>query len=465
MSALIFKLYQHLPAPARSLAASARGYYLRSWRYGPETERLIEEAAERESWSRERILSWQEEQLAAVLHRAYRDVPFYRNQWEERRRRGDRRSPEYLENWPVLTKETLRRHPHGFLADDCNSNKMFCEQTSGTTGKPLRLWFSKRTLRSWFALFEARVRRWNGVSREEPWAILGGQQIVPASRTRRPFWVRNRPMNQLYLSANHISRTNIKAYFDALNQHFPTHLVAYSSSATVLASLALEQGLHAPSLKVVLTNAEPLLPWQREIIQKGLRCEVHETYGMAEITAAAGECGAGTLHTWPEVGWTEVLDETSDESASAGDCGRLISTGLLNRDMPLIRYETGDRVRGTDSETICSCNCKLPTFQSLEGRTSDLLITRDGRRVFWLNPVFYGLAIQEAQIVQEDLDELRVLYVPDSGFTSESAAILTERLRARVGNVRVMLKQVGEIARGPNGKFRPVICRVKECQR
>jgi len=43
--------YHHLRYPLGGLAASAGGYYLRWWRYGPETERLVEEALERESWS------------------------------------------------------------------------------------------------------------------------------------------------------------------------------------------------------------------------------------------------------------------------------------------------------------------------------------------------------------------------------------------------------------------------------
>ena len=48
------KIYHRLPCPLRVLAADARGYYLRWWRYGPETERLVEEALERETWSPER---------------------------------------------------------------------------------------------------------------------------------------------------------------------------------------------------------------------------------------------------------------------------------------------------------------------------------------------------------------------------------------------------------------------------
>ena len=106
MNNTLVKLYDHLPTPMRSLAASLRGLYLRSWRYGPETERLVEEALGRESWSLKQWRAWQEERLAYVLHRAATRVPYYREQWAARRRRGDRASWEYLENWPILEKNS-----------------------------------------------------------------------------------------------------------------------------------------------------------------------------------------------------------------------------------------------------------------------------------------------------------------------------------------------------------------------
>jgi phenylacetate-CoA ligase len=66
MSDTLLRLYHRLPAPTRSVAASLRGLYLRSWRYGPESERLVAEALEREHWSPERCKAWQEERLAYV---------------------------------------------------------------------------------------------------------------------------------------------------------------------------------------------------------------------------------------------------------------------------------------------------------------------------------------------------------------------------------------------------------------
>ena len=201
----LLRLYHRLPYPLRVLAASGRGYYLRWWRYGPETERLVAEALERETWSPARWQAWQQERLALVLHRAAKKVPYYREQWSARRRRGDRAAWEYLENWPILEKEHIRQNPRAFVADDCQIQKMYHEHTSGSTGKPLDLWWSRATVKAWYALFEARWRRWYGVSRQDRWAILGGQLVAPVQTRRPPFWVWNAALQQLYLTSYHLA--------------------------------------------------------------------------------------------------------------------------------------------------------------------------------------------------------------------------------------------------------------------
>lgn len=457
MKTHLLKIYHRLPPFARSFAASLHGYYLRSWRYGPETERIVAEALERDYWCPEQIKSWQSERLAFLLHRAATKVPFYRDQWAERRRRGDNTSWEYIENWPVLRKEVLRKNPLAFVADDRNVRHMYREQTSGTSGTPLTLWWSKETVRRWYALCEARFRRWHGVSLKDNWAILGGQAIVPPSTSQPPFWVWNGSMKQLYLSANHISPKTAQFYMDSLDRYQITHMIVYPSSASILAREAFKKNFLVQGIKVVLTNAEPLLPWQRDCIRMGFGCDPRETYGMAEIVAAATECQDGMLHSWPEVGWIECMKDECDESALPNSSGRIVCTGLLNLDMPLIRYEVGDRMRLGTEGLSCKCGRTLPILSGIEGRTNDMLIGSDGRRVFWVNPVFYGLPVEEAQIIQENLNRLRVRYVPASGFTFKSEYLIRERLEERMGRMEIIMDPVSSIPRGANGKFQAVI--------
>lgn len=455
----LLSLYWRLPYPLKSLAASARGYSLRRWRYNRTTENLVEEAFDRENWSAGQWQRWEGEQLARLLDRAVKEVPYYREIWSAKRKGGDRSSPELLENWPVLEKETLRRRARDFLSDRCSPQRMFREHTSGTTGTPITLWWSKETTAAWYALYEARARRWNGVSRNHRWGILGGQLVVPAAQQRPPFWVWNAGLNQLYLSAYHLSRENIPAYAGAIERCGVEYLLGYPSALHSLAVELNRRNEHIP-LKVVITNAEPVTPYQRAAIETAFRCRVRETYGMAEIVCAASECSEGRLHLWPEVGRLEIEDAETGQIHPRARTGAFICTGYLNQDMPLIRYRVGDwGTLALDQE--CSCGRSLPALQTVEGRSDDLLITRDGRKIGRLDPVFKtDLPLVEAQIVQTGVDAVEVKIVPADGWGPDAAKILTEQLQNRLGDMRIAITPVSSIPRDSNGKFRCVVCRL-----
>ena len=443
----LLRLYHRLPAWGRSLAATTRGYYLSSWRYGPDTDRLVAEALERETWTPTEWDHWRRERLAHVLHRAATRVPYYRAQWSERRRKGDRSSWEELENWPVLEKETVRQRAQELVADDCSRRGMLAEQTSGTTGKPVQLWMSRRTVRAWYSLFEARCRRWHGLTRFDRWAILGGQLVTPFQARRPPFWVWNGGLNQLYMSSYHLAPDLIPHYLEALQRYRITYLLGYTSSLNALAQEALRRGWRLARMRVAIANAEPVFPYQRHAINTAFQCPVQETYGMSEIAAAASECGEGRLHEWPEVGWSEIAED-----------GELFATGLVNADMPLIRYRVGDRVALAREADPCSCGRALPIFGSIEGRVDDVLYTLDGRAVGRLDPLFKAeLPVVEAQIVQESVNRVRLFYVPAEGFSGKIGSDIVRRIQDRLGPVEVVLERVAAVPRGKNGKFRAVV--------
>lgn len=453
-------MYHRLPPRAQSAAATLRGLYLRSWRYGGETESLIAEALERETWAPERWRAHREERLARVLHRAARNVPFYREQWESRRRRGDMSSIELLENWPVLEKSTLRENPSAFVADDCDTRWMFHEHTSGTTGKALDLWLSRKTVRAWYAIYEARCRQWHGVSRHDRWAILGGQLITQVERRSPPFWVWNAALRQLYMSSYHLAPDLIPAYLEALKRHRIKYILGYTSALYELAIEALKRPSSDLKMEVVVTNAEPIFDYQREVIAEAFQCPVRETYGMSEIVAAGSECHFGRLHMWPEVGSVEVLK--GEIPAGATESGDFVCTGLLNEDMPLIRYRVGDRgCLGAAENVSCECGRSLPRIIAMEGRADDTLYTSDGRRIGRLDPVFKSrLPVIEAQVIQESLARVRVRFVPAVGYSEASGRSIADRLRERMGDVEVLLESVTELPRTANGKFRAVECRL-----
>src|ERR1700752_89092 len=457
MHRLFLRMYHLLPNSAQSAVASLRGIQLRHWRYGPETHTLVQEALTRDFWTYEQWTDWQKTRLAEILHRAVTRVPYYRDLWAARARRGEKVSWERLENWPLLEKETVRQNPEAFIADDCNKRQMYLDHTSGTTGTQLNLWLSKATVRHWYALFEARSRGWYGLSQHDRWGMLGGQLVIPVSQQNPPFWVWNAGLNQLFMSSYHLAPAHIGHYLDALKRYRVRYLLGYSSALYELAEGALHLGRCDVKMDVVITNAEPLYDHQRRAIEKAFQCPVRETYGMAEAVAAASECEGGSMHIWPEVGVIEVLEENGQPAT--GQSGELVCTSLINEDMPLIRYRVGDRVSVPSTQLECSCKRRLPVFSKIEGRQDDTLYTRDGRRIGRLDPVFKSeLPIREAQIVQEAIDRIRVRYVPGDTWTPSVSPVLIGQLRSYMGDVQITLEQVKQVPRGANGKFRAVVC-------
>lgn len=463
MTDRLLKVYHLLPNGMRSAAASVRGLHLRLWRFGRESKRLVEEMVEHEGWGEARWRAWQEERLAYVLHRAATEVPYYRDQWAERRRRGDRSSWERLENWPVLEKEALRANAPRLVAEGCNPRRMFQLHTSGTTGKPVSIWKSRKMMRSLYALSAARSMGWHGLTLNDRWARLGGKLVIPAGQRLPPFWVWNASLKQLYMSTYHLAPDLSEHYLDALKRYRIRYLFGYTSALFALAQEALRLGRRDIGMKVVMTDGEPLLEHQRQVIAEAFQCPARETYGMGESVVAATECPRGTLHQWPELGWLEVLAGAGP--AAPGEYGDFVATSLLNTDMPLVRYRVGDRGRLLRPGPACGCGRKLPGLEVVEAGSYDLFVTADGRRIFGLEDVFFSTPVRQVQVVQERLDLIRALYVPAPGFTAESARFITEGVRARMGQVEVILEQVREIPRGANGKFWIQICKVPEAER
>ena len=346
-------IYHRLPSAPRSVIASLRGYYLNWYRYDKRTARLVDEALERDFWSDQQWHEWQAARLGSLLERAATKVPYYRRQWAERRRRGDKASWNYLENWPVLEKESLRANSSDFVANDRVPGKMFHDHTSGTTGTSLDLWFAKESVKQWYALFEARSRHWYGLTRHDRWAILGGQLVTPVKQQKPPFWVWNAGLNQLYLSSYHLAPDLIPAYLDALVKYRIRYILGYPSAIYSLALEAIKGQRDDLSMKVVVTNAEPLYDFQRQAISNAFACPVRETYGMAEAAAAASECDHGSLHHWPDAG---IIEPGPNGTGGAAD---LICTGLINADMPLIRYRVGDSGELSAGNVIAEGNYRL----------------------------------------------------------------------------------------------------------
>ncbi len=468
----LLSLYYHLPYPLRVLAVSIQGYWLNRWRYNRQIDALVEAALERERWPAAQWLNWQEERLGRMLEYAARNVPYYRERWARRRRQGDRAGWDLLHNWPVLSKEELRAHPEAFLSEQVSARGLLRERTGGTTGTPLNLWASREALVEWYALAEARWRRWYGISQRDRWANVGVRPVAPYQAVRPPFWVWNAGMRQLYLSSLHLKPEFLPHYVQALKAYRIQYLYGYPSAYFWLAHYLNDQGETLP-MQVVVASSENLFDFQRAAIEQAFACPVRETYGQSEKITAAGECEAGGLHLWPEVGYTEfqpveAYEPWPDLTPPAGRAAqtealyaRLICTTLINPAMPLIRYDILDLVEQPAHPAPCACARTLPILGRVLGRYEDTVLTRDGRRVGHLvGYLSAGAPVKEIQIIQEALEAVTVKVVPAHDWSQADAKLMKNKLHSRIGDCRVTVELVPQIERARSGKLQAVISKI-----
>ena len=134
----------------------------------------------------------------------------------------------------------------------------------------------------------------------------------------------------------------------------------------------------------------------------------------------------------------------------------LITTGLLNFAMPLLRYEIGDCVVSRDATNPY-------IFEHIDGRMDDVIITPEGRRIGRIDPAFKGIAgVNLAQVVQEEIDKIVVKLVLNKEkkhlFCEE---LLIKNLKERTSSfIQIEVVYEEAIEKGHNGKFKSVISKV-----
>lgn len=461
MKKALLPLYQKMPAFIKNAATSWYGARRNRWRYNENSEALIAAAADRDNFSAQQWADFQNERLEYVLHRARYHVPYYRAYWDKQA--GNSEEWKKLENWPILTKEEVRNNNLAFVADDCDIKKMYMERTSGSTGKPVTVYWSKETTENYYAIFERRMRNWHGVTRHDDYAMLGGQLIKSATQTKPPFWVKNKAMNQLYMSCYHLAPQFAPYYAKALREYAPRYMYGYASAMYLLAKLVLEQKLEVPQMKYAISNAEFYFDYQQKAIKEAFNCEAVNTYGMSELAAAGCTFGAQDIYLWPDVGIMEVFDyKDNTPVADESQEGRFICTSIINPDMPFIRYEVGDG--GIVNNCRPDEKLQYKKITRIGGRIDDVILTEDGRYISRLDALFktHELNIIEAQVVQEEKDVFRILVVPGTGYSQQDRDIIESNFRKRVGSGKLTFESVEAIPRTAAGKYKAIVSKLKK---
>jgi phenylacetate-CoA ligase len=247
-----------------------------------------------------------------------------------------------LSSLPILTKTEIIDDPEGFLIAEADDYDI--RSTSGSSGNPpARIFLDRgRSVREIAFLHHiwSRIDYRQGDGR----AVLrdyGGN--IPSARNT---WRYDPALRELWLSPFHLTENVMDQYLQLLHDYKVRFIFSYPSALNILARHAIRRRWKPPrSLRGILAASETLFTDQRKRLIECFKVQVIAHYGMSERVAIAGEvAGNPDLYEFePLYGVVELVDDEGKPVTTPGQRGRLISTGLFNKAMALIRYDTGDR--------------------------------------------------------------------------------------------------------------------------
>jgi len=444
------RLYFRSPPLLQNFLISAYGHLLYQKRYKGLYYEIRKELEKTKNFSAIEIKSLQEERLHQMVDYCANQIPYYQKLFSKYGLRpNDITKLQDLEKLPILNKRTILQQSRNFRPK--NALKPFMIQhTSGSTGTPLALHVDERTYKLAMALLVDHEES-HGAPFGSRRATFAGRMLKPADDMKPPFSRFNRPENQRLFSSYHINEQTFPHYKRELDRFQPEELIGYPSAIYDLAVHYLKSdSIPGFKPKVVITNSETLLLWQREKIESVFGCPVYDYYGTAEYVMFAGQDKTGIYQPNSIMGITEVeLDSGSN------DTGRLLATSLTNKQMPLLRYNLGDTATLANPS---GATIGTPGLKSINGRIDDYIETSDGRLIGRIDHIFKGIdGIREAQVVQNQPGCAAIKLVRD-GSSNFNESNLIFNCKQRLGNdFRVVVEHVSEIPRGRNGKFRSVI--------
>lgn len=397
-------------------------------------------------WQAARIAKWQERRLLETLHHAVTRVPYYKDLLAGSHAPAD---PLALAQFPLLTKDIIQSQGSRLRDPTFDPETLHVSSTSGSSGQPTATWFDHD---SWLLCkYALKIRRTllagRGVG--ERLMVFGEDGTSPQSWAPK---VRN---HVLYRELRLSVFLAMEEQYSALCEFLPTIIYGAPSALKALCDHANEQGLPLPRVRAVFLSSELLTEKLRAQLENELHCRVIGVYGSTEFKEVAWQCPAGRYHLNFESVYVESLPSEIPDSEP-----RIVLTTLVNRAMPLIRFDIGDYARlGREA---CRCGRESPWLAHIAGRRVEYLELADGRRI---SPYLLTTHIEKVpgvrqyQIVQRGggLLELRVVSLRgyDPATLAAALAPVVAGLAGTANTVRVT--PVSEIPRTAAGKHRIVV--------
>ena len=406
----------------------------------------------------------QKRSLKNLLQHAYQTSPFYRRRFENAGLlETDLEGPSCLNVIPVLTRDEIRSNLDNIRSTKFAKRDLWPAATGGTTDTPVPLLRDPESVRQKIAV-QTEFDSWAGFLPGTKALYLWGAR---SDFSENPSWrwrlYDRYLMRRIWAPTSLFNPEVLKSYLETMNRFRPDIIYAYPTPLYLFCEYVRDQNLRCHQPLSAICTAQPLLAHQRAVIQDVLGCPVFEHYGSREFGMIAAECERHEgLHVNPLSCYLEFIPRVGGDSS--GLC-ELLVTDLLNFGAPLIRYKVNDCA--VPETALCSCGRGFPLIKQVVGRSTDVFVLSNGdsvpgialtNRVLRVCP-----GLKKVQIIQRDLNDFTIRYVPGQGFTSSDLDLLRDNLsHFFTAAIIWTFEEVADIARERSGKTRFCISYVSE---
>ena len=421
----------------------------------------------KECMPREQMRELQGKRLCKLVQYVYHNVPFYRHKMQEMDLTPDDiREIEDITKLPFTTKQDLRdNYPYGLMAAPL-SEVVRVHASSGTTGNPTIVGYTRRDLSIWSEVMSRCLSAY-GVTREDTFSVSYGYGLFTGGLGAH-YGVEN-----LGATVIPASTGNTEKHVRLIRDLHITGIACTPSYALYLAEVVERMGIRKEELglRIGAFGAEPWTENMRQEIQSRLGLKGYNIYGLSEIMGpgVSYECQEQYgSHINEDHFYPEIIDPVTCQNLPYGTQGELVFTTLTKEGMPLLRYRTKDLTSLIADP--CPCGRTSVRMMPIMGRSDDMLIIR-GINVFpsQVESVILGMKEFEPQYLlvvdrKNNLDTLEVqvevrrdFFSDDIGSMLKLKKTLSDRLKSVLSiSAEVKLVEPNSIARS-QGKSKRVI--------
>jgi phenylacetate-CoA ligase len=332
------------------------------------------EAIERASEDELRALQLQ--RLRWSVHHAYENVPLYRGKCQAAGAHPhDLRTLADLERFPFMQKDDLRAgYPFGMFAVP-REQVVRIHASSGTTGKPTVVGYTRRDIDTWAALMARSIRAAGG-RRGDMVHIAYGYGLFTGGLGA------HYGAELLGCTVVPMSGGQTQRQVQLICDFRPDIIMVTPSYMLSIVEEFVRQGLDpaASSLRTGIFGAEPWTEALRAQIESRAGLQALDIYGLSEVMGpgVASECieSKDGPVIWEDHFYPEIVDPATGEALPAGAPGELVLTSLTKEALPVIRYRTHDL-----TSLLPPTARSMRRLARITGRSDDMLIIR-GVNVF-----------------------------------------------------------------------------------